>query len=96
MAAPKKPAAPKPPAEQKPDEVKKDDENTAPPVSVEMVKALRVQAKRHGFRRAGRAWNKEAVDVPLSELTQDEIEQIRNEAMLTVAEVEIPAESAAE
>ena len=59
-------------------------------------KALRVRSSADGFRRAGRAWTKEAAVVPLSELTKAEIEQIRNEPMLAVTEVEIPAQEAAE
>lgn len=92
---PPKPSAgtpPQPPVGQ----VEKSDKPTNPPESAKTEKALSVQSSRDGFRRAGRAWGKEATVVALSELTQEQIEQIRNEEMLTVAEVEIPAESAAE
>lgn len=90
-AAPKPPAAPKAPTAPKPDDAPKAGENIKPPASGEPVKALSVQAKREGFRRAGRAWSKEATVVPLTDLTEAEIEQLRSEPMLTVAEVEIPA-----
>lgn len=84
MAEAKKPATPKTPA---PD--------IKPPVA-RTVKALSVQSSRAGFRRAGRAWSKEAAVVPLSELTEGQIDQIRNEAMLTVTDIDIPAPEAGE
>lgn len=83
MAAAKKPAAPKAP---KPGE----DEEVA------TVKALSVQSKRDGFRRAGRVWSKECIVVPLSELTKDEIKQIRNESMLIVEDIDVAADGDAE
>ena len=55
------------------------------------VTALRVSAKREGFRRGGRAWGKEAATVKLSELSDEQIEQIKNEPMLDVTEVEVGA-----
>lgn len=60
------------------------------------VPALSVQSAREGFRRAGRAWSKEATVVVLSELSEEQIDQIKNETVLTVTEVEIPAQEAAE
>lgn len=60
------------------------------------VKALSVQSSQQGFRRAGRAWSKEATVMPLAELTEEQIEQIKNEPMLTVDEVEIPATEVSE
>lgn len=71
-------------------------DNFTPQISVRMMKALSVQSSREGFRRAGRAWSKEAVVVPLSELSEGQIEQLRNEAMLTVTETDIPAPEAGE
>lgn len=53
--------------------------------------ALRVFAKQDGFRRAGRAWSGETV-VPLSELTDEQIEQLENEPKLVVIETELQAE----
>lgn len=84
MAEAKKPATSKTPA---PD---------IKPPAARTVKALSVQSGREGFRRAGRAWSKEAVVVPLSELSEGQIEQLRNEAMLTVTETDIPAPEAGE
>lgn len=53
------------------------------------VPALSVTSSREGFRRAGRAWSKEATVVKLSDLNEEQIAQIKGEAMLTVAEVEV-------
>lgn len=58
------------------------------------VPALSVVSGREGFRRAGRAWGKEATVVKLSELSKDQIKQIKGEALLAVAEVEIDEEVA--
>lgn len=60
------------------------------------AKALSIKSSREGFRRAGRAWSKEATTVPLSELTKEQIKQIRCEPMLDVTDVEIDATEAAE
>lgn len=66
---------------------------TAKP-AVKTVKGLRVQSTVDGFRRAGRPWSRESVDVPLSEFNKDQIDQLRAEKMLVVVDVdiEIPAE----
>ena len=56
--------------------------------------ALRVIAKQDGFRRAGRAWSGETV-VPLSELSDEQIEQLENEPKLVVIETELPTEDSA-
>lgn len=58
------------------------------------VLALSVTAKRDGFRRAGRAWSKEATVVALADLTKEEIKQITNEPMLTVEKSETDATAA--
>jgi len=60
------------------------------------VPALSVVSGREGFRRAGRAWGKEATVVKLSELSKEQIRQIKGEALLAVTEVEIDEEIAAE
>jgi hypothetical protein len=52
------------------------------------VPALKVSSLREGFRRGGRAWTKEAQVVKLSELTKDQIAQIKGEPMLAVVETE--------
>lgn len=58
------------------------------------VPALSVASSREGFRRAGRSWNKEVTVVKLSELTKEQIAQIKGEELLTVSEVEIDEEVA--
>lgn len=70
--------------------------DATPPVTAKTAKALSVQSSREGFRRAGRVWGKEATVVPLSELTEVQIDQIKKESVLTVTEVEIPVQEAAE
>jgi hypothetical protein len=52
------------------------------------VPALKVSSLREGFRRGGRAWTKEAQVVKLSDLTKDQIAQIKGEPMLAVVETE--------
>lgn len=59
-------------------------------------KGLKVVPKRAGFRRAGISWPEEGKVVPLSELTQQQYEQIKGEAMLVSFEVDIQAEAGAE
>ena len=56
------------------------------------VPALRVTASRDGFRRGGRAWNKGENIVAVSELTDEQIKQIKGEDKLTVEEIEVAAE----
>lgn len=53
-------------------------------------KGLRVVTKREGFRRAGREWTGTTV-VPLSELTADQVEALKDEPMLIVDGVDVPA-----
>lgn len=60
------------------------------------VPALSVVSNKEGFRRGGRAWGKEASVVKLSALSKEEIAQIKGEARLTVTEVEVDEEVAAE
>lgn len=71
----------------------------APPAAAKTktvkVPALSVVCDREGFRRAGRAWGKEATVVKLSELTKEQIAQIKGEALLTVTEIEVDEEVAA-
>lgn len=53
------------------------------------TKGLKVTTRRDGFRRAGREWNGTEV-VPLSELTEDQVELLKGETtMLVVEEVDI-------
>lgn len=55
------------------------------------VPVLRVQSIRAGFRRAGRAWTVEPVDVPLSDLSEAQVAQLKAEPLLVVAEITIGA-----
>lgn len=56
------------------------------------VKALQVVAKVESFRRGGRVFNRTEATVKLSELTDEQIKQIKEEPLLTVSEVEVDAE----
>ena len=60
--------------------------------NTDKVPALRVTAKRDGFRRGGRAWKKEATVVKLSDLSKEQISQIKGEALLTAEEIDVAAE----
>jgi hypothetical protein len=69
---------------------KQEPEKAAPNASAKtMVKALRVRAFNDRFRRAGITFNKEEQSIPLTELTAEQIAQIKNEPMLAVSETEI-------
>jgi len=50
---------------------------------------LRVTAQKDGFRRAGREWSTAAIDVPVSELSKEQIAQLNGERLLSVQEIEI-------
>ncbi len=52
------------------------------------TKGLQVTAKRDGFRRAGIEFNGTNT-LPMSELTEDQVEAIKAEPMLVVTEVDI-------
>lgn len=58
------------------------------------VPGLRVKSKTEGFRRGGRAWSAEEVEVPASEFSKEQLKRIREERELLVAdcEIEVPAE----
>lgn len=72
------------------------EKKTDPATNTVKVPALSVVSGREGFRRAGRAWGKEATVVKLSELTKEQVAQIKAEALLTVTEVEIDEKVSAE
>ncbi|EGJ49044.1 HI1506-related protein [Desulfocurvibacter africanus] len=59
----------------------------------EFVEAVRVVAKRNGFRRAGRAWSASGEVVPLSELTKEQLDALCAEPNLVVQFTEIPVET---
>ena len=54
-------------------------------------RALRIVAKRDGFRRAGHVFGSAAVTLPLNVLSDDQYEQLKSEPMLVVSEVDIEA-----
>ncbi len=60
------------------------------------VKALRIVAKREGFRRAGYEFGQEARDIPLADLEKEQIEQLKNDPSLLCVEVGVTADEAAE
>lgn len=60
-----------------------------------MAKALKIVAKKPGFRRAGRSFGDEPTFIPVVDLKKDEIEALQNERMLVVHEVDIEDETAA-
>lgn len=49
---------------------------------VEIPKALRVQGPNKGFRRAGRAFGPIPVDIPLDELSEEELQALETEPRL--------------
>lgn len=52
-----------------------------------VIEKLIVVSAVDGFRRAGRAWSKEATEVDVSELTDDQLEMLLNEPNLQVTPV---------
>lgn len=66
--------------------------NKQPKAAGPATQGLRIVSRRDGgFRRAGRHFNAEGTTVPLSELTADDVEQLRSEPQLVVVDVEIDA-----
>ncbi|MFY1901482.1 HI1506-related protein [Achromobacter xylosoxidans] len=64
-----------------------------PPVTKpDGAKALKVVPKTDGFRRAGRAFAGETV-IPLSELTDEQFEQLTTEPQLVTMLVDLPSDS---
>lgn len=53
------------------------------------VTLLRIASKVEGFRRAGRAWSTTAVDVPASDFTEAQVNQLKAEPNLVVVEIEV-------
>lgn len=51
------------------------------------AKALRITSAREGFRRAGRAWSTTPTEVPVSELTDEQVAMLMAEPMLTIEEI---------
>ena len=61
----------------------------------EAAKGIEVIAKTEVFYRAGRQWGQNPTVVPLAELTEDELQELRDEPMLIVRDVDIKAEGEA-
>lgn len=57
----------------------------APAVPNKGAEVLRVLGPSTGRRRAGRHFGSEAVDIPLDELTEEEIAALRSDPLLIVA-----------
>ncbi|WP_454908389.1 HI1506-related protein [Variovorax gossypii] len=56
---------------------------------VTRVKGLRVVGRSEGFRRAGRAFGAEPVEIALSDLSKEQIKALRDERQLVVTDIEI-------
>ena len=63
--------------------------NTADAAKAKTVKGLEVIARDAVFYRAVREWSPEPRSVKLSELTEEQIAELRNETMLIVRDVDI-------
>ncbi len=50
---------------------------------------LRIASSKDGFRRGGHAWSHTPTDVPISAFTEEQLEQIHNEPLLSVVEIKI-------
>jgi hypothetical protein len=55
-------------------------------------KGLKVVPKRDGFRRAGYVFSGDGQTIPYADLTADQVELLKGEPMLVVAEVDLPKE----
>lgn len=55
-------------------------------------KGLKVTARADHFRRAGHVFTGEARVIPLSDLTDEQVEQLKTEPMLVVQDVDIKPE----
>lgn len=62
----------------------------------ESTQGVEVIAKADVFYRAGRAWSNTPTVVPLSELTEEQLQELQDEPMLIVRTVEIKPEAKAE
>lgn len=59
------------------------------------TRGLKVVSRRPSFCRAGRQFTGEPTIIPLSELTEDEVDALKDEPMLVVQEVDIEPEDEA-
>jgi hypothetical protein len=91
MATPDNKPADKAPAG-KPADVKAP-ETKAPATKASKVKvaAIKVSSAREGFRRGGHVFGREAVTLLVSDLTKDQLAQIKGERLLAVTDIEVDA-----
>lgn len=68
------------------DATKPSDTKTEQKTAKESVQVLRVIAKREGFRRAGMTFGSESTRLVVSDLTAEQIAQLKAEPMLVVTE----------
>lgn len=84
MAKAKPPVAPKAATQDSPEAA------SAASGETQGFNGLRVTAKTEGFRRAGRAWSRQATEIPLDGLSEADVAALMAEPMLTVEEVVLP------
>jgi hypothetical protein len=58
------------------------------------IPALRITARREGFRRAGRAWSTAPDEVPASEFSAGQIAALKAEPLLLVVDIDLDARPA--
>jgi hypothetical protein len=61
--------------------------------TTQSIPGLEVRSKRDGFRRAGLVWGKEPTTVAVESLTEERISMLLKEPVLSVREVQMPAEA---
>ena len=54
-----------------------------------MAIALKIKAKRNGFRRAGFSFSDQETIIPVNDLTKEQVEALKAEPNLLVSEIEI-------
>lgn len=67
----------------------------APAAAGPATRGLKVVSRRPSFCRAGRQFTGEPTVIPLSELTEDQVDALKAEPMLVVQEVDIEPEAEA-
>lgn len=63
-------------------------ETKAPAAKAQTLPVLRVVAKRDGFRRAGFEFGSAPKEIPLADLTQEQLKALKAEPMLVCVETE--------
>jgi len=59
----------------------------------ETIPGIKVTTKKDGFRRGGREWHG-ATELPIEELSEEQLKQVRQEKMLIVSDIEISVQPA--